>query len=1068
MSEENQHNNNMQEAYMHEAGDVAPKPSAVRRSGRINYARVARYGRPGLQPTRRMTPGQRQYADHVRRRKPPVPEPTPEDGEEEQVVDDDAIENMLTETFEDEEDKNKKVEEEKPLETPEPDLEGKRLEWPDSTPEAILDDKLFGYSEDDDDDDIDNLASSNNSNTKMQPDPPNVENDGTPDVLENHSEEPLATEEQPAEAPVVTAPAASKAISRRARRVYHRPHTNQTVVVGSKSNEDDSITSGLSQPSWTGGIGRRRKSEEDEDDDDDELSQTSLGNSKRRARMARRKKREGKPKRSSANTGNSKNLGYFVSQAFDNMLGYAGGPTINGDDESISTKGSEAVYDWQEAILSTLMCATPQHDIAMTTSHTFDDATTVESNHTGNQSRISTNSSVNRHVRSGSNLSGSIFSAIDGTGVGSVFSFETTEELADFSKNRQQRAQQKPGSYKVPDAYDPTPPVIPSQKEVQQAVYSKDLYPGAQQPDFAPVDLLSEGNSMIETVGKDLLSVASTTASGVFASVQDFLTSPTKSEEDTAAAEKPAEPGAIINTLSNVTKPLQAITENDALSEESPARRISSDGTTDEFQAFEQFDTNVFASAKSATDAEFDIHQAESGSLVFQGIDDQETLPDDVLPETKASQEDTTSIPVDEKDGEDLNLVVKPSEDNTFKREENITLSPSSTSIRIQGTDTTDTTSTSTEKALTTSISMDREEVSEPTSEPTSGPASEPAISEEQSEVDVNLVSPSSTEKPELTVVSESTSPMAMTKAEKTSFKAAVKAPEVKKSKKKKGMFKKLFSRSKKDKKGSKKTSAPSAPTSAKPAQEPKESHLSKSKPEENIVPPPQEVEPSTPTRQVQKSVPSPEPSLREIGAQAIQELTQETKEVTMEYPDPPLNIASSDVGDKVQASSELPPCPTTPVRDPEGYMDTPKMSNLEDDRKITRPVSGTNLADLPGICESKSYRDDPPATPSMRRTQVDPPTSGDDFGLSFQGGHVAGFEEIQNIETVNSTVSAKSFEDEPKEVSFDSFNLDFGMTSWESFGHNSADVGHAAFQQKLAEDANKASPQKVSAFPVC
>jgi hypothetical protein len=302
---------------------------------------------------------------------------------------------------------------------------------------------------------------------------------------------------------------------------------------------------------------------------------------------------------------------------------------------------------------------------------------------------------------------------------------------------------------------------------------------------------------------------------------------------------------------------------------------------------------------------------------------------------------------------------------------------------------------------------------------------------------------------------------------EKTSFKAAVKAPEVKKSKKKKGMFKKLFSRSKKDKKGSKKTLAPSAPTSAKPAQEQKESNLSKSKPEENIVPPPQEVEPSTPSPQVQESGSSPEPSPREIGAQAIQELTQETEEVTMEHPDPPLNIAS-DVGDEVQASSELPPCPTTPIRDPEGYMDTPKMSNLEDDRKLTRPVSGTNLADLPGIDESKSFRDEPPATPPMRRTKVDPPASGDNFGLSFQGGHVAGFEEMQSIETVNSTVSAKSFEDEPKEVSFDSFNLDFGMTSWESFGQNSADVGHAAFKQKLVEDANKASPQKVSAFPLC
>jgi len=1040
--------------YMEEVGDTAPKPSDVRRAGKINYARQNR-NRSGFNPPamRRMTAAQQRYAETVRRQNfnkpqapaprpapepvmqpPPVQEPTPEPEPVEQPVeevDDDAIENLVNQMAEEVE--------EKKVDTPDPE--------PEPAPEAILDDKMFGYDE--------NLAS---TSQEKPHDLSTIQENQEKISIQTIEKQPSDEKpEEPVNEPVVP----------QRRRVYHRPHTNQTVVLGSKpSNDESSTASGLSQPSWTG---RQMKSEEEEDDE--ELSQTSVGNSKRRARMARRKKRSEKPESSSTNSGNAGNFGAVVSQAFDSLLGYGGGQKRN-DDDGYSTDGTEnVVNDWQEAILTTLGCTVP-HGMSMRTSDTFDD-TTVESNRTGGQSQLSNHSSV-RHVRTGSNLSGSVFSAYSGgpTGVGSILSFETTEELADFSKDK--NGKQNGGNYKVPDAYDATPPSIPRSKS-KEGMYSEDLY-STKQSDFEPVDLLAEGESLMESVGKDILTVANAKASEAMTAIQGFLNAPPTAEEmkgidATAETAEPAvdasiigEAGALLNALSNITEPLTAIKENDV---ETPSRTIPTE-TKDEnaFEAFESFEDNVFQAAKAEKEAEsakpetelpedLEIKETESEASLFQGIDDEEPQPKDLLPEVEPSQEvepspEQEESPVAEDDGVDSDAVVKVSLETQPKAEE------ASPSIPNQDTDTT---ATSTEKASTDSIAVDREDASAPAE-----PIKEKAAS----------VSPPKVEKPEVTMVSQPKSLKTSKKVEKTSFEAAVKAPETKK--KKKFSMKGLFGRSKKNKKGSKKSSKPLAAMTEKPTKD----LLSKSTPEKPVEPsaPEPEVEPQVEESPVielaapsgeevkELAAPSGDQEVKEIAAPSGEQVrilpapSGEEEEVAATEEEQPLNSPAEETdSEEVQAPSEAISCPTTPVRAPEAVENTPKMSNLGlEDRTLTRPVSGANLADLPGIDEKRSFREDPPAkSEPVLQVQPDPPTDdplkGDSFGLSFQsGGHVAGFGEIQN----------------EKEISFESFGMDLEMNTWESFGDNSEDLGHAAFQQKALEDANKSSPQKVSAFPVC
>lgn len=1106
--------------YIEEAGEIAPKPSAVRRSGRITYARKNRIGRPGLNPPaiRRLTEQQTQR-NHLKPQLSP-PEPLPKaqpnyvaadapakdtEGNMAQV-DDEALESIVCETAE---------------------VEENILDTPDD-PQAILGDKMFDLEA--------SLASSNPENN------PNSEaveedatsgfmaafddiqdeiegqgqgktnNDKSSDITRGLGAVPFVSEEPEdpvSKVPVVPSQSSSRQQARA--RVYHRPHTNQTVTVGSSNNDDNdskSTASGLSQPSWAE---KRKKSVEV---DAEELSQTSVGNSKRRARISRRKKRNAK-------SGDSGNLGYAVSQAFDKMLGYAGGQHHEADDGYSSDESENILNDLQEAILTTFGCAVPQN--AKTMKRNIDDDTTVETNHTDGQSRQSRKSdqSSARHVRSGSNLSGSIFSIISGSGAGSVLSFDTTEELADFSQEK--RAQSK-GSYKVPDIYDPNPPKILQQKTVEEQsgpVYSEDLYSNVLEPDFEPVDLLSEGDSLLDSVGKDLYNVANSTVDEVFTSIQGLfgdqpLTLSTedgrirKSEESTLNTT--AESTTVMTALSNVTEPLEVITENDT--ELSPARRIFTEKTNDiEFGTFEdRFEINVFEAVKSGKEAEvvktdnppassdstpsFDqvIEEAASAASLFQGIDDQESLLEDPPlcedAEDEANQEVLDeSSEVAEKDAMDLNSPMKVSETIVSRKEE-----PSSPSIEKKGTDTTTTTAASSEKKATDVITVDRD-LENP-----------PVLPEKQSKDDITPASPPSAEPPKVTVPESSTGgkaskskpPVAQNpevkakKQNKASFQAAVKAPETKKPKKF-GGFKGLIRRSfKKNKKESKSSTAKSLASLSELTLE--DSTLPQSAPEEKIKSTPSKDTSEIPPLPVGNSAGSPElTSIRtpEEGSGLDEKPVDAEEAFTREQPDPP---AKAPVEEYNATNAPL-SCPTTPVRESEGAMDTPKMSNLRlEERQLTRPVSGVNLADLPGIDEANSFREDPPASqdggtnkevvptatldtpryvPSSTNATSDGSNSNntkcnDGFDLSFDTSR--DFRKIKqtsiHTETTRSAVTVKSFDEDEKEVSFDSFNLDLDLAaehSWESFGDN--DLGAAAYRQKAMKDS-KRSPQKVSAFP--
>ena len=1085
MSEANQ--------YIEEAGDIAPKPSAVRRSGRINYARMNRTGRPGLnQPSiRRLTEQQTQRSPLKTQLSPsepqpepqpevqpePQPEPQPEvqpEPQPEVQLNHVAVDDSLAK---DTEGKTEENSESIVYETA--DAEDKLLETPDD-PQAILGEKMSGLEASPENNHTPAIVEDNATSGFMSTfediqdeiegqGQGETNNDKSSDITRGLGAFPSVSEEpeDPA-SKVAIVPSQSSPRQKARARVYHRPHTNQTVSVCSSNiddndNDSKSTASGLSQPSWAG---RRKKRVEEEDGE--EISQTSMGNSKRRARIARRKKRNAK----SADSGN---FGYVVSQAFDKMLGYAGGQDHEAEDGYSSDESAENILkDFQEAILTTLGCVVPQNAKPMKRKNIGDDK--------------SDQSSV-RHVRDGSNLSGSVFSVVSGSGVGSVLSFDTTEELADFSK---QKRVQSAGSYKVPDNYDPNPPKILQQKTAEEEdgpVYSEDLYSDVLERDFEPVDLLSEGDSLLDSVGKDLMSVASTKVDEVFTSIQGLFDDQpliesieTNGEGNSSkTTNSTSESTTVVTALSNVTEPLEIITETDV--EGSPLIRKSTEKTNDiEFGTFtDRFEINVFETDESGKEAEvvktdnplgssdstpsFDrgIDEAASAASLFQGIDDQESLLED---------------PPLCDDVEDLNFPLKVLETTLTRKEE-----PSSPSIENKCTDTTATTATASEKTATDAITVDRdvqnlhvisEEQTKDDLTPTLPPSAEPQkVNVYESFKEGTELKPLMAQNPEVKAK----------KQNKTSFQAAVEAPETKKPKKF-GGFKGLIRRSfKKNKKGSK--SSAEEPTATLSGLTLEDNTLPQAAPAEKIKP--------TPSKEI--SAGSTEPtsiSTPEEGSGIDEKPVDAEEAVTREQPDPP----AKDHDKEYNATKAPLSCPTTPVREPEGAMDTPKMSNLRlEERKLTRPMSGANLADLPGIDEANSFREDPPAsqdgvtnaevvptatldTPSYvpSRTNVtindrnsDDTKCNDGFDLSFDTSRGFAKTQITSIptETTTSAVSVKSFDEDEKEVSFDSFNLNLDLTaehSWESFGDN--DRGAAAYRQKAIEDSN-GSPQKVSAFPV-
>jgi len=152
-----------------------------------------------------------------------------------------------------------------------------------------------------------------------------------------------------------------------------------------------------------------------------------------------------------------------VSQAFDKMLGYAGGQ--HGDGYS-SEESENIMLDLQEALMTTFGCTVPHGVKTVKTKDDDDDDDDDKTVETTNTGKSSNNISTIRHVRTGSNMSGSILS-----GLSSRLSFETTEELADFFKEKkistgkyQSSPQKQNTNYKVPDNYDTRPPKIQRQR----------------------------------------------------------------------------------------------------------------------------------------------------------------------------------------------------------------------------------------------------------------------------------------------------------------------------------------------------------------------------------------------------------------------------------------------------------------------------------------------------------------------------------------------------------------------------------------------------------------------------
>ncbi|VEU36816.1 unnamed protein product [Pseudo-nitzschia multistriata] len=390
-------------------------------------------------------------------------------------------------------------------------------------------------------------------------------------------------------------------------RVYHRPHTNETLVAAPTACEDnspfrneedddadtetigndtigndtignDTIDDGKSEASEHSEAWRTRRMLQDEEQDD--VSQTSMGREKRATRLAKqrqqqrsRKRQQGyrknartwgkqgsRKKNDSGSKPRSKSnstMGRVVSDAFDKMLGWGehddGGYSSGEESENI-------IHDLQDALMETFGCSVPRSAKMVKTrgrgrdndhDEEEDDDETVETNNTERSSIIS----KPRHIRNGSNMSGSMLS-----GLSTGLSFETTEELADFTREQQQLQQmqqqqpkdvtaseKKKPSYKVPEGVDRAgnPPAVREDatssvtdsimSSLEKVGYSEDLHKRIkEEPDFEPIDLLKDGDNLFEDVnkiGSNLLTVASTKVDEMVTSLQGFLgTAPTPSD----------------------------------------------------------------------------------------------------------------------------------------------------------------------------------------------------------------------------------------------------------------------------------------------------------------------------------------------------------------------------------------------------------------------------------------------------------------------------------------------------------------------------------------------------------
>ena len=390
-------------------------------------------------------------------------------------------------------------------------------------------------------------------------------------------------------------------------RVYHRPHTNETVVVGGDvdvyDEEQEDCDSKMSENStkarrvaWIAAQNRSRKLSPSSSRPPKSSSRSgSSSSSKMRNNTKSSSNRHSKSSTAgsmdndSTKSSNSNAMGHAVSLAFDKMLGFTPANRVkryhnNMDNEYSSDEESESmILDIRDAFTTAFGCSAPLPFSPASSHHghrgsngsvissdrgsstrvrrrrnrindllTDDDSrATVDSTVVSSSKKLTTRHArsdsdataasilsgistfdstvvssskklTTRHARSGSDATAaSILSGIS-DGVGSIFSFDTTDELADFSKetstSRKAATTAAPSSlpplssnnrskpnFKVPDFFDSKIIHHSSSWNSISSSGNNQKQPNA----FAPVDLLEEGDTMFEE-GKDLLKAANT------------------------------------------------------------------------------------------------------------------------------------------------------------------------------------------------------------------------------------------------------------------------------------------------------------------------------------------------------------------------------------------------------------------------------------------------------------------------------------------------------------------------------------------------------------------------------
>ena len=385
-------------------------------------------------------------------------------------------------------------------------------------------------------------------------------------------------------------------------RVYHRPHSNQTVVACGNGDGDGDINEEKNDHYHEEGynnrneemsrksikpspisipIGRDRGDRTDRQERyDSGLNQSktvkkkAAGQARIKAKLERKEKSKKHNKSSSSvdsrrsksksvapsmsSGGNnachdrgkpSNTMGWAVSMAFDKMAGFAGNPYNPYVEDAYSSDESDAeniISDLQEAFISTFDCSAPSMTAArmahrrqssctsdvgvgdgsskgrtVHTDMTDDDTCTLDTCTLDSRSNVSR--STFPHSRSDSNAD----TSYNSSSVATFVSYDTTDELADFSKETNRCASHDIENDDSKNADKWNNKTIPSPKkeaEMQREtttdsgtrdnLYSQDVSKEFyDNKDFPAVNLFKETDNTVEGsafIGKDLLKVANT------------------------------------------------------------------------------------------------------------------------------------------------------------------------------------------------------------------------------------------------------------------------------------------------------------------------------------------------------------------------------------------------------------------------------------------------------------------------------------------------------------------------------------------------------------------------------